>query len=273
MCPVNCWVSCIRFRGRTCGLCCTLHELFIVRSDHDYDSWIADYDIPGVQGLELHQFCRATAWLREDVKQAADVMAPRCVQRLIKEKLFGSGHDLFAAAQQAISRAVEGPRIRKARAATSWRLWAVWTVGPAVYDAPRPTNVASRRQSGPAKLLGSSYRSGANLHTNRLLSTSGGLLDIGGASGTESARRSLAASDIGLASNACAFAWSVKRPSRSIGLDVGPEKQGGSLLRCHAGNAIVKSEARRRIWGAMRLGLEQLASSGEAEGSHVSSHE
>jgi hypothetical protein len=200
-------------------------------------------------------------------------MAPRCVQGLIKEKLFGSGHDLFTAAQQAISRAVEGARLREARAGSSWRLWAVRTVGSALYDAPRPTNIASRTRSGPVKLLSPSCRSGANLHTNRLLSTSGGLLDIGGASGTESARRSSAASDIDLASNACTFAWSRKRPSRSIGLDVGTEKQGGSLLRRHAGNGIVKTKARRRISGTMRLGLEPLASSGEAEGRHVSSHE
>ena len=82
----------------------------------------------------------------------------------------------------------------------------------------------------------------------------------------ESARRSSAASDVDLASNACTFAWSVERPSRSIGLDVGPEV----TASFHAGNGMVKSGTRRRISGAMRLGLEQLASSGEAEGSHVS---
>lgn len=180
----------------------TLHELFIAGSDRNCASWTKDYDIPGVQGLDLNHFYRATAWLGEDVEaRAADAMAPRCVQRIIKEKQFGSGHDLFTAAQQAVSRAVEGLRLREVRAATSWRLWAVRTVRPASYDASRSMNFASRTRSGPAKLLGISYGSEANLHTDRLVSTSGGLLYIGGASGTESAWRSPAASYIDLASN------------------------------------------------------------------------
>src|SRR5215469_243615 len=70
-----------------------------------------------------------------------------------------------------------------------------------------------------------------------------------------------------------AFAWSGRRPSRSIGPDVGVEKQGGSLLRCYAGNRAVKTEARRRISGTMRVGLEQLAASRKVEGRHVSSLE
>ena len=213
----------------------TLHELFIAGSDRDYASWIADYGIH--QGLELHRFYRATAWLGEDLEEkVADAMAPRCVRGIINEKLFGSGYDPFTAIQLAVSRVVEGPRFREARAAVSWRLWAVRTVGLASYDA--------RTRSGQAKLLGPSYRSDANLHTDRLLSASGGLLYIGGSSRTEN---SSAASDIDLASNACTFAWSGRRPSGSIGLDVAPKKQGGSLLRSHAGNGIVKTEARRRI--------------------------
>ena len=49
-----------------------------------------------------------------------------------------------ASAQQAVNRAVEGPRLGKVRADTSRRLRTVRTVGPALHDAPRPTNRASR---------------------------------------------------------------------------------------------------------------------------------
>jgi hypothetical protein len=74
----------------------TLHRLFVSGSDRDCASWMADYDIPGVQGLELHHFYRAMAWLGEEVEdKAADALAPRCVKDIIEEKLFDRGRDLF----------------------------------------------------------------------------------------------------------------------------------------------------------------------------------
>jgi hypothetical protein len=57
---------------------------------------MADYDIPGVQGLELHHCYRAMAWLGEEVEEkAANALAPRCVKEIIEEKLFDRGRDLF----------------------------------------------------------------------------------------------------------------------------------------------------------------------------------
>jgi hypothetical protein len=74
----------------------TLHRLFVSGSDRDCASWMADYDIPGVQGLKLHHFYRAMVWLGEEVEEkAADALAPRCVKDIIEEKLFDRGRDLF----------------------------------------------------------------------------------------------------------------------------------------------------------------------------------
>ena len=67
---------------------------------------MADYDS---QGLELHHFYRAMAWLGEEVEEkAADVLAPRCVKDLIEEKLFDRGRDLFISASVSLSFYGEG---------------------------------------------------------------------------------------------------------------------------------------------------------------------
>jgi hypothetical protein len=44
----------------------TLHRIFVSGSDRDCSSWMEDYDIPGVEGLDLHHFYRAMAcgWAR-----------------------------------------------------------------------------------------------------------------------------------------------------------------------------------------------------------------
>jgi hypothetical protein len=34
----------------------TLHRLFVSGSDRDCSSWMEDYDIPGIEGLDLHHF-------------------------------------------------------------------------------------------------------------------------------------------------------------------------------------------------------------------------
>src|SRR5271166_1138865 len=73
-----------------------LHRLFVSGSDRDWASWIKDYDIPGAEGLDLHHFYRAMAWLGEELEEKPDgALAPRCVKDLIEEKLFDRRHDLF----------------------------------------------------------------------------------------------------------------------------------------------------------------------------------
>lgn len=75
----------------------TLHRLFMSGSDRDCTSWLADYDIPGTEGLSLHHFYRAMAWLGEELEeQPADALAPRCVKDVIEEKLFEKRRDLFS---------------------------------------------------------------------------------------------------------------------------------------------------------------------------------
>ena len=39
----------------------TLYRLFVSGSDRDCVNWMADYDIPGAEGLALHHFYRAMA--------------------------------------------------------------------------------------------------------------------------------------------------------------------------------------------------------------------
>ena len=74
----------------------TLHRLFVSGSDRDCSSWMEDYNIPGVDGLDLHHFYRAMAWLGEEMEEKPEgALAPRCVKDVIEEKLFDSRRDLF----------------------------------------------------------------------------------------------------------------------------------------------------------------------------------
>ena len=74
----------------------TLHRLFVSGSDRDCSSWLEDYDIPGVDGLDLHHFYRAMAWLGEEMEEKPEgALAPRCVKDVIEEKLFDRRRDLF----------------------------------------------------------------------------------------------------------------------------------------------------------------------------------
>ena len=73
-----------------------LHRLFVSGSDRDCATWMGDYDIPSAEGLNLHHFYRAMAWLGEEIEEKAeDALAPRCVKDLIEEKLFERRRDLF----------------------------------------------------------------------------------------------------------------------------------------------------------------------------------
>ncbi len=73
-----------------------LHRLFVSGSDRDCASWMTDYDIPGAEGLDLHHFYRAMAWLGEEMEEKpAEALAPRCVKDVIEEKLFDRRRDLF----------------------------------------------------------------------------------------------------------------------------------------------------------------------------------
>jgi len=56
-----------------------LHRLFVSGSDRACEKWLADYAIPGIEGLALHHLYRALAWLGEEVEPAIDgALAPRC---------------------------------------------------------------------------------------------------------------------------------------------------------------------------------------------------
>src|SRR3712207_1211159 len=77
-----------------------LHRIMVSGSDRACEKWLADYDVPGAEGLALHQLYRAMAWLGEELppeRQAgATPFAPRTVKDLIEERLFARRRDLFA---------------------------------------------------------------------------------------------------------------------------------------------------------------------------------
>jgi hypothetical protein len=77
-----------------------LHRIMVSGSDRACDKWLADYDIPGVDGLALHHLYRAMAWLGEelgaDEQGGATPFAPRTVKDLVEERLFERRRDLFS---------------------------------------------------------------------------------------------------------------------------------------------------------------------------------
>jgi len=74
-----------------------LHRLLISGSDRACEKWMADYLIPGSDGLQLHHFYRAMAWLGEELPDQRDrtPLAPRTVKDVIEERLFERRRDLF----------------------------------------------------------------------------------------------------------------------------------------------------------------------------------
>src|SRR4051812_23861707 len=77
-----------------------LHRIMVSGSDRACEKWLADYDIPGVDGLALHHLYRAMAWLGEELpanqQDGATPFAPRTVKDLIEERLFERRRDLFS---------------------------------------------------------------------------------------------------------------------------------------------------------------------------------
>lgn len=77
-----------------------LHRLMVSGSDRACESWMTDYDIPGTDGLSLHHFYRAMAWLGEELEaveqEGATPFGPRTVKDEIEEALFARRRDLFS---------------------------------------------------------------------------------------------------------------------------------------------------------------------------------
>jgi len=77
-----------------------LHRLMDPGSDRQADRWREGYRIEGMQGLQLHHFYRAMAWLGEElpIAEQCDMtrFAPRCTKDRIEEELFWRQRDLFS---------------------------------------------------------------------------------------------------------------------------------------------------------------------------------
>jgi transposase len=74
-----------------------LHRLFVSGSDRFCEKWRRDYQISGVEELELHQLYRAMAFLGEELADQKDRMpfVPRCTKDIIEERMFDYRRDLF----------------------------------------------------------------------------------------------------------------------------------------------------------------------------------
>ena len=76
-----------------------LHRLFESGSDRQAIRWKEDQSIDGVEGLQLHQFYRAMAWLGQELPKkeqaGATPFSPRCVKDKIEEALFARNMDLL----------------------------------------------------------------------------------------------------------------------------------------------------------------------------------
>ena len=76
-----------------------LHRLFESGSDRQAIRWKEDQSIDGVEGLQLHQFYRAMAWLGQELPEkeqaGATPFSPRCVKDKIEEALFARNMDLL----------------------------------------------------------------------------------------------------------------------------------------------------------------------------------
>jgi transposase len=75
-----------------------LHRLLISGSDRFCYRWHRDYQIEGVEGLELHHLYRAMGWLGEVIAEQKDStpFSPRRMKDLIEEELFFRNRDLFS---------------------------------------------------------------------------------------------------------------------------------------------------------------------------------
>src|SRR4028119_99872 len=77
-----------------------LHRIMVSGSDRACEKWMADYDIPGVDGLGHPHPHRAMAWLGEELpanqQGGATPFAPRTIKDLIEERLFERRRDLFS---------------------------------------------------------------------------------------------------------------------------------------------------------------------------------
>jgi transposase len=74
-----------------------LHRLFVSGSDRGCEKWSRDYQIPGVDALELHHLYRAMAFLGEELDDQKDrtPFAPRCTKDVIEERMFDYRRNLF----------------------------------------------------------------------------------------------------------------------------------------------------------------------------------
>jgi transposase len=76
-----------------------LHRLMQPGSDRQCDRWQEDHQIEGSDGISLHHYYRAMAWLGETLPEGeqdgATPFSPRCTKDRIEEGLFARRRDLF----------------------------------------------------------------------------------------------------------------------------------------------------------------------------------
>ena len=103
-----------------------LHRLFVSGSDRSCEKWLTDYQIAGIDGLQLHHLYRAMAWLGEEIAPTATgSLAPRCVKDGIEERLFERRRDLFSDLSLVFMSWIRPACRSMAPAARAWGLTAI----------------------------------------------------------------------------------------------------------------------------------------------------
>jgi len=77
-----------------------LHRRCLSGSDRQAERWRCGYWLPGTEGLALHHWYRAMAWLGERLaggSSGTQCLGPRCVKDQVEEELFARRRDLFSA--------------------------------------------------------------------------------------------------------------------------------------------------------------------------------
>jgi hypothetical protein len=113
------------------------NRLFFGASDRAADGWREDYRIDGVEGLDLHHFYRAMAWLGEelgdDQQDDATPFEPCCRKDVVEEDPFARRRDLFSTLDLGPQAAARAPdRLILSPPFVPVPCWWTWTMVPSM---------------------------------------------------------------------------------------------------------------------------------------------
>ncbi|MEI6559686.1 MAG: hypothetical protein WCO00_14885 [Rhodospirillaceae bacterium] len=119
-----------------------LHRLCLSGSDRGCDSWLTGYRIDGIDGLELHHFYRAMAWLGEELAdQSGRTRAPRTTKDVRPQLPFWPQPTCISSCRSSVTPPY-GPRrtitttLHRSWLATATRTWSQTCAGTCAKRLP-----------------------------------------------------------------------------------------------------------------------------------------